>query len=750
MLFVPILFPMCMALVTWLAGRRSVRVRNLLAALTALIELGLCAALLFLPDLSADVDGVAGLGLHLTVDGFRRVYLIVIAFLWAVTTLIGGEYFSHYTTANRYYFFNLFTLGATVGVFLSRDLFTALVFFEIMSFTSYPWVVQEETEAAKRAADTYLAVAVIGGLFALFGLFLLQHTLGTTEIDKLYEAAKASGNQAILYVAGGCVLFGFGAKAGMFPLHIWLPKAHPVAPAPASALLSGLLTKSGVFGVLAITCSLFRHDPAWGTLILILGVVTMLLGALLALFSVDLKRTLACSSVSQIGFILVGIAMLTLLGEENALAARGTLLHMVNHSLFKLVLFSCAAVVYMNLHALNLNDIRGFGRKKPLLMIAFLCGALGIGGFPLFNGYVSKTLLHESIVEYIGHLAHLGAGTFGMRAVEWLFLLSGGITVAYMTKLFVALFVERHPTRQAEFDAKRRYMRPLSAIALLFSALLLPALGLTANVSMNAIADLGTDFLRAGPLEHAVHYLSWENLKGGLISIAIGFALYFGVVRTVLMRRENGVRVYVNRWPARLDLEELVYRPLLLKWLPGLLGPLAALFGENRISTPLARGVWKLGCRLAALFGENRITEPAAKRVFRIASGTSAQFGENRVLAPTAKRGFRGLKVAAHALSDLVDALVLLLKKTVYRDSPPPEKDEARASLPYRFGKRIDRIAIRRGHEEQGGRRYAITAYRARRTLRDTGRRMTDNLSFALLMLVGAISLIFLYMLVLR
>jgi NADH:ubiquinone oxidoreductase subunit 5 (subunit L)/multisubunit Na+/H+ antiporter MnhA subunit len=426
------------------------------------------------------------------------------------------------------------------------------------------------------------------------------------------------------------------------------------------------------------------------------------------------------------------------------MAVWGTELHMINHSMFKLVLFMSAGAVYMNTHKLNLNDIRGFGRRKPALMLAFLCGCLGIAGVPLFSGYISKTLLHESIVEAIEH-----THAFGFRLVEWLFLFSGGVTVAYMTKLFVALFIEKHPTRQAEFDAKKRYMNPVSTAALAISALLIPVLGLSANRSMNAVADLGTDFCRSGPLAHAVHYLAWENLKGGLISIAIGFALYFGVVRTVLMRRENGVRVYVNRWPARLDLEELVYRPL-LRWLPGLLGPLAALFGENRISTPLARGVWKLGCRLAALFGENRITEPAAKRVFRIASGTSAQFGENRVLAPAAKRGFKGLKVAAHALSDLVDALVLLLKKTVYRDSPPPEKDEARASLPYRFGKRIDRIAIRRGHEEQGGRRYAITAYRARRTLRDTGRRMTDNLSFALLMLVGAISLIFLYMLVLR
>ena len=123
-------------------------------------------------------------------------------------------------------------------------------------------------------------------------------------------------------------------------------------------------------------------------------------GALLAVFSVDLKRTLACSSMSQIGFILVGVGMQGLLGEENLPAVHGTLLHMVNHSLIKLVLFMAAGVVFMNVHALDLNEIRGFGRKKPLLKSVFLAGALAIGGIPLFSGYISKTLLHESILEY--------------------------------------------------------------------------------------------------------------------------------------------------------------------------------------------------------------------------------------------------------------------------------------------------------------------------------------------------------------
>ncbi len=357
-----IVLPMLASVVSWLLGRASKPWRDRFAVFAGLAELALAVLFWFCRDAERTLPWIMGLGLRFQIDGFRRVYVLIIAFMWAMTLLLSPEYFAHHHNRNRYYFFNLLTLGATMGVFLAGDLYTAFVFFEIMSFTSFTWVIQEQTDGAIRAANTYLAVAVIGGLVALMGLFLLQTKLGTTELSRLYDAAAACQSKGVLYAAGGCILFGFGAKAGMFPLHIWLPKAHPVAPAPASALLSGVLTKSGIWGILAISCNVFRHDPAWGALILCLGCVTMFLGALLALFSIDLKRTLACSSMSQIGFILVGVGMMGLLGEENALAARGTLLHMVNHSLFKLDLFLCAGVVYLNLHKLDLNEIRGFGR----------------------------------------------------------------------------------------------------------------------------------------------------------------------------------------------------------------------------------------------------------------------------------------------------------------------------------------------------------------------------------------------------
>ena len=731
-----VFFPMLLAPAGWLVGRRSKRARDGFVIAAGFAELALALAAALRPA-SASLPMLCDLGLRLEMDGFRRVYCVVLAFMWAVTLLFSPDYFAHHHHRNRYYFFQLLTLGATMGVFLAADLFTAFVFFEIMSFTSFTWVIQEQTPGAIRAAKTYLAVAVIGGLVALMGLFLLWRSFGTLEIAALYPAAETAGRQPVFYTAGACILFGFGAKAGMFPVHIWLPKAHPVAPAPASALLSGALTKSGIWGILAVSCNLFRGDPAWGTVILALGAVTMLLGAVLALFSVDLKRTLACSSMSQIGFILTGVGMMCLLGEENALAARGTVLHMLNHSVFKLVLFLCAGAVFRNLHALNLNEIRGFGRKKPLLLAAFLLGALGIGGIPLLNGYVSKTLLHEAIVE---GTVHYGAA---LKAVEWVFLFSGGLTLAYMTKLFVAVFVEKHPTRQKEFDARKDWISRPAALALGLSALVIPVLGFSADVTMNGIADLAVDFLRGGPLHHAVRYLSWENLKGAAISVGIGAAVYLGVVRT-WMRREGA---YVNRWPEKLDLEELLYRPLLLRWLPGVFGRLCAFFGENRLTAPLAGSVMGLLGRLAGWFGENRLTGRLAAGAANLGGWVSRLFGENRVTGPAGRGIVRLSALLSHAFGDSLDAIVLLLSRTLFRQSPERQENKVADTVSYRLGEKLDRALIAAGKQSSGQDRCARGLYRASRAWREGSRRITGNLSFALLMLVLAVCAVFAFLL---
>ena len=244
-------------------------------------------------------------GLHFTVDGFRIVYALIALWMWALTSLFSFEYFKHEPEhLKRYAFFTLLTFLATEGVMFSADLMTTFVFFEILSMTSFVWVIHEQTPEAIRAAKTYFFIAVIGGLVLVMGLTLLHMTIGTLRYSELHDAIAASDQTGTLYAAGLCILLGFGAKAGMFPVHIWLPKSHPVAPSPASALLSGILTKVGIFGVLMTAVPGFLGNGTlalgFGLIVLLAGTITMALGALLALFSVNLKRTLACSSMSQL------------------------------------------------------------------------------------------------------------------------------------------------------------------------------------------------------------------------------------------------------------------------------------------------------------------------------------------------------------------------------------------------------------------------------------------------------------------
>ena len=559
-------------------------------------------------------------GLHFQADGFRVIYALIAVWMWALTSLFSLEYFRHEREhLKRYAVFTILTFAATEGVMFSADLLTTFFFFEILSLTSFVWVIHEETREAIRAAKTYFFIAIIGGLTLFMGLALMYQSTGTLRYDELHDAIAASQNPGFVYAAGICILLGFGAKAGMFPLHIWLPKSHPVAPSPASALLSGILTKVGIFGILMTAVPGFFGNASFGLVILLAGTVTMALGAVLALFSVNLKRTLACSSMSQIGFILVGIGTAVFLSgmtetasvhsEEAAhlahesieLAHSGLVLHMVNHSLIKLTLFMAAGVFVMNLHKLNLNEIRGYGRKKPLLLIPFILGALGISGVPFFNGYISKTLLHEGLVAAQEALEH-AAGSYAalLHGIEWIFLVSGGLTFAYMLKLFICIFVEKPDTAHGAIvpGTDTPYMNRLSTGVLLLSAILLPFLGQPA-ISGRVAAWMTGDNVFAH-----FHAFSWTNLSGSFISLGIGACVYLLIVRHVLMRapeETEGRKRYVDLWPKWLDLEDLVYRPVLLKILPAAGGAFASVFAENKILRPLCILILKAG-GLAAQF----------------------------------------------------------------------------------------------------------------------------------------------------
>ncbi len=562
-----ILFPVLASPVAYALGRRRKMDAVYATTAVAAVCFAALAALLWLAakgvSLSFTLEGVCALTLALRTDGFRALYALVAGFLWLVASVFSHEYMRHEGNVPRYALFTLLTFGAALGVLLSDNLFTTFLFFEVLSLSSYPWVAHAETKEALRAADSYLYIAVIGGLCMLMGLFLLPQALVSAGYDTLTETAAELGAKTPLWLPCALMLVGFGAKAGAFPLHVWLPKAHPVAPAPASALLSGLLTKTGVFGVLVIGARLMLHNTQWGELIFWTGVATMLLGALLALLSNNVKRILACSSLSQIGMILLGAGLCVLLEAENGLAAWGTVTQMVNHSLFKLLLFLFAGVIAMNAHTVDLDGVRGFGRRKPFLHAVYLSGMLGISGVPWFSGYIGKSLLHESLSEYADLRALHGLNAAPYAAAEWLFLLAGGLTLAYMLKIYVCVFWQLNPVRQAEYDGMKRYVSAVSAVALAVCAVLPLLLGVLPFPLPGGVGRLSEGFLNAvGP--SAVNVFGTGDLLAACKAFVVGAATYVLVVRPLLSRRTpDGYHIYPDRKPTWLDLEDGVYRPLL-------------------------------------------------------------------------------------------------------------------------------------------------------------------------------------------
>ena len=607
-----VLLPVLGAAIVIALGKNHWKIRNEFFRVMTLVSLAFSAFFLASAfngrEFSAAFEGAVGLGLTFKADGFRSMYAFLASFMWAMTALMSERYFQNYHNRTRYYFFSLMTLAGTLGVFMSDDLYTTFVFFEIMSISSYAWVAHDETEGAMRAAATYLGVAVLGGMVTLMGMFMMYKEIGSLAFSAIHEAAGKN-----LHLASALILFGFIAKAGAVPVQIWLPKAHPVAPAPASALLSGMLTKTGLFGVLVIAMNLYSGSYVFGCVALVLALVTMLLGAVLGVFSTNLKRTLACSSMSQIGYILTGVAACVLLGEHGSIPAAGAVMHMVNHSVLKLVLFMSAGVVYMNLHKLELNDIRGFGRKKPFLNLVFLLGALGLMGIPGTSGYASKTLIHEGLVEWVVH----SGNQFVFRFFEWVFLFAAGLTTAYMLKIYIAIFIQKNPDekRQADFDViGKKYLDIRTRIALTLSAVWIVVLGVLPNEVFVKAYTLSEHFLHQHAL-HEIHFFSWVNLKGGLITLVIGTLVYIFVVRTWMYDKEKG---YINRWPEWLDLENGVYRPVFVKLIPFALSSVARLmngFGEwaakafMNIITLLSRVMDEFTDHIVVILKEGALTD---------------------------------------------------------------------------------------------------------------------------------------------
>ncbi len=341
-------------------------------------------------------------------------------------------------------FFNVLLLATTL-VFLTDHALFFLLVWEVMAVAAYCLVsFDHEHDEARRAGVLYLVLSHLGTGCLILGFLLLFQASGGYDFDG-FRAAASRMSPAWRNVVFGLFLAGFGFKAGMVPLHVWLPAAHPVAPSNVSAFMSGVMIKTGIYGI-ARVCFDFLGTPPnwWGVTVLSLGTVSAVLGVLFALMEHDLKRLLAYHSVENIGIILMGLgaALLFLHSGHPALAALALvagLYHTVNHAAFKALLFLGAGAVLQATHTRNMEELGGLVRRMRWTAVFFLVGAIAISALPPLNGFVSEWLTYQSLLQGFGTTDSLLRLMFALSGA--MLALTGALAAACFVKAFGITFL---------------------------------------------------------------------------------------------------------------------------------------------------------------------------------------------------------------------------------------------------------------------------------------------------------------------
>ena len=404
-------------------------------------------------------------------DALSAFFLLPILGLSIVAALYGGQYLMAYRSRKdlgaAWFFFNLL-VASMVMVALARNGVLFLLAWEIMSLASFFLVTfEDEKESVRQAGWTYLVATHLGTAFLLVLFLVLGRQAGSLDFDR-FVAASAS----ISPVAGVVfllALIGFGTKAGFMPLHVWLPEAHPAAPSHVSALMSGVMIKTGIYGLLRTLTFLGQPESWWGWVLIGIGLTSGLGGVLFALAQHDLKRLLAYHSVENIGIIALGLGagVLGLALNQPALAVLGLaggLLHVLNHALFKGLLFLGAGAVIQATGTRDIDHLGGLIRRMPWTAAMFLTGSLAICGLPPLNGFVSEFLIYVGAFEGIGLP---GVSVWGAATIAGLAMI-GGLAVACFTKAFGIVFLGEPRSDQARHGHEVGWvmLAPMAVLAL--------------------------------------------------------------------------------------------------------------------------------------------------------------------------------------------------------------------------------------------------------------------------------------------
>lgn len=425
------------------------------------------------------------LPVYFRVDNVGTVFALLVAVVMLCAGFFSFEYMKHEEREGRYYGFYLIVFGVLNALCFAGNLITFYLFFELLTLSSLPLVLHNGSREAIMAGLKYLFYSLCGAYGALFGIYFVCRNSDTLIFSAggVLNASAVTQQSGILLTAAFVMLLGFGVKAGMFPMHAWLPTAHPAAPAPASAVLSAVIVKAGVLAIIRTVYYVFGVDFLRGTWVqtfwMILTLITVFLGSMLAYREPVLKKRLAYSTVSQLSYILFGLSVMD--GE----ALTGSLLHVLAHGFIKSTLFLCAGAIIYKTGRTRVEEFRGIGKEMPLTMWCYTFVSLGLIGIPPTGGFVSKWYLA------VGSL-HSSVPVFSVLGPVIL-LVSALLTAGYLLPLTIHGFFPG-----ADFDygslQKREPCRWMT-VPILVLTFLSVLIGLFPGVVTNYLANIADALL---------------------------------------------------------------------------------------------------------------------------------------------------------------------------------------------------------------------------------------------------------------
>ena len=469
MLLITILFPI-LAGVGVSLPKLERRTRNLCYAAALLVTdaLGVLSALSGAPlTLFRLTESIP---LSFALDSLGRFFLVLVLTLYTLAGVYAFEYLEFDERENVFFAFWFASMGAMLAACMASNLVSLYLCFELATLTSMPLVLHERTKESVNAALKYLFYSIGGALLGLFAVITLcLYGSGDFAYDGFLSATAIAEHGDLLRAAAFVGVVGFGAKAGMYPLHGWLPTAHPVAPAPASALLSGLIAKAGILAVTRLVY--FSAGPdllrgswaqaAW----MVLALLTVFMGSMMAWKEKVLKKRLAYSTVSQLSYIMLGLSLLC--GD----GLHGALLHAAGHACAKGALFLCAGVVIHKLGLHRADELRGVGRRMPVTMWCFTLSSLSLVGIPPFAGFTSKWQIASTALRE-------APGAFGVL-IPVILLVSALLTAGYLFPVVVAAFF---PRKDETLSAENAEPSPLMTVPMLLLCALALAVGVFGNL----------------------------------------------------------------------------------------------------------------------------------------------------------------------------------------------------------------------------------------------------------------------------